>query len=92
MILGMSILEKNDLVGIHVVVRPDYDLNDVAARLRERGAEVNHLFARRGVATGVAPRGVLPALRSLDGVNRLTTADSHEQSFQLPPFSSRIPQ
>jgi hypothetical protein len=88
----MSSLLKNDMIGIRIVVRPEFDLNEVAARLREGGAQVNHLFSRRGVAMGVAPRHTLSALRSMDGVDQLTVADAEEQSFQLPPLSGRVPQ
>jgi len=80
------------LIGIHVTVGPDERLEDVVASLKANGAEVQHLFAGRGVATGVAPKHSLPALRAVKGVDRLAVASLDETDFQLPPLSGRIPQ
>jgi hypothetical protein len=88
----MSNIVRDDNIGVRVTIRPDHDLHDVAAQMEAVGVTVDHLFGRRGVAMGSAPRHTLSALRSLAGVDGVSITDLSESAFQLPPRRSDIPQ
>ena len=72
-----------------VVDESHVDLTDeIAGKLTEQGFDVEEVAPEIGTIFGSAEEGLTPQLRSIEGIEDIRP----EETVNLPPLSSKIPQ
>ena len=77
-----------DSVEMTILVAPGHDFATVAETLREAGVEVHRALSRSRIVGGKVPLTLVDSLGAIPGVKMARAAET----FQLPPFSDKVPQ